>query len=112
MKTKINISLFLISFGVFIYQVSLLRILSVADFYHFAFLIVSIALLGFGISGSFLPFFVSRIKTERLLYIIFSLGFSISAVVSFLAINFIPFDSFKIAWEARQLLYLFIYYLF
>ena len=112
MKTKINISLFLISFGVFIYQVSLLRILSVADFYHFAFLIVSIALLGFGISGSFLPFFVNRIKSERLLYIIFSLGFSISAVVSFLAINFIPFDSFKIAWETRQLLYLFIYYLF
>jgi hypothetical protein len=112
MKIKINISLFLISFALFIYQVSLLRILSVSDFYHFAFLIVSIALLGFGISGSFLPFFIRYIKTERLLYLIFSLGFSISVVVSFLAVNIIPFDSFKIAWEARQLFYLFIYYLF
>lgn len=112
MKIKINISLFLISFSLFIYQVSLLRILSVADFYHFAFLIVSIALLGFGISGSFLPFFVNRVKTERLLYLIFSMCFSVSIVVSFLAVNFIPFDSFKIAWEARQLFYLFIYYLF
>ncbi len=112
MKTKINISLFLISFSLFIYQVSLLRILSVSDFYHFAFLIVSIALLGFGISGSFLPFFIRRIKTERLLYLLFSLGFSLSVVVSYLAVNIIPFDSFKIAWEAVQLFYLFIYYLF
>ncbi len=112
MKIKINISLFLISFSLFIYQVSLLRILSVSDFYHFAFLIVSVALLGFGISGSFLPFFIRRIKSERLLYLIFSLGFSVSVVISYLAVNIIPFDSFKIAWESVQLFYLFIYYLF
>jgi spermidine synthase len=112
MKIKINTSLFLISFSIFIYQVSLLRILSVADFYHFAFLIVSISLLGFGISGSFLPFFVNRIKDEKLLLLIFSLFFSISIVVSYFAINIIPFDSFKIAWEIKQVFYLFVYYLF
>ncbi len=112
MKIKINISLFLISFSVFVYQVCLLRVLSVADFYHFAFLIVSIALLGFGISGSFLPFFVKRIKDESAFYILFSFCFSVSVVASFLVINLVPFDSFKIAWESIQLFYLFIYYLF
>ncbi|MGM0366073.1 MAG: hypothetical protein ACQEP5_06000 [Actinomycetota bacterium] len=112
MKARINISLFLVSFSVFIYQVCLLRVLSVADFYHFAFLIVSVALLGFGISGSFLPFFVNRIKDETLLYLLFSFCFSVSVIVSFLVINLVPFDSFKIAWEASQVFYLFIYYLF
>jgi len=112
MKIRINISLFLISFSVFVYQVCLLRVLSVADFYHFAFLIVSIALLGFGISGSFLPFFVNRIKDKTLLYLLFSFCFSVSVVASFVVINLIPFDSFKIAWEMRQLFYLLVYYLF
>jgi hypothetical protein len=112
MRKKINISLFLISFSVFLYQVCLLRILSVSDFYHFAFLIVSVALLGFGISGSFLYFFINKIRDENLLYIIFSLGFSVSVIISFMAINLIPFDSFKIAWEIKQLFYLLVYYIF
>jgi hypothetical protein len=112
MGKKINISLFLISFSIFLYQVCLLRILSVSDFYHFAFLIVSVALLGFGISGSFLYFFINKIKDKNLLYIIFSLGFSVSVILSFIAINLIPFDSFKIAWEMKQLFYLFVYYIF
>jgi len=112
MRRKINISLFLISFSVFLYQVCLLRILSIADFYHFAFLIVSVALLGFGISGSFLYFFINKIKDSRLLLIIFAFGFSLSVIISFIVINLVPFDSFKIAWEIRQIFYLFIYYLF
>lgn len=112
MKIRINISLFLISFSVFLYQVCLLRLLSIADFYHFAFLIVSVALLGFGISGSFLYFFINRVKEPRLIYLIFSLGYSFSVIISFLVINLIPFDSFKIAWELKQLFYLFIYYIF
>ena len=36
---------------------SLTRLLAVAQFYHFAFLVVSLALLGFGASGSLLTTF-------------------------------------------------------
>jgi len=112
MEKKTNISLFLISFSLFLYQVCLLRIFSISDYYHFAFMIVSIALLGFGISGSFLYFFIGKVKSNRLIALIFSFGFAASIIISFLAINLIPFDSFKIAWETRQLVYLVIYYLF
>ena len=111
-KYKINASLFLVSFAVFLYQICLLRIISVSDYYHFAFLVVSIALLGFGISGSFLYFFTSRIKSDILILLIFSYGFTISIFLSFILINLIPFDSFKIAWEIRQIFYLFAYYFF
>ncbi|MCJ7471217.1 MAG: hypothetical protein MUP02_00170, partial [Actinobacteria bacterium] len=62
MKNRINITLLLLSFALFVYQVCLLRIFSVADYYHFALMIVSISLLGFGISGSFLYFFINRFK--------------------------------------------------
>jgi len=112
MRNKINISLFLISFSIFLYQVCLLRILSISDYYHFAFLIVSTALLGFGISGSFLYFFINKFKDQNFILLLFSFCFSVSVVVSFISINLIPFDSFKIAWEPRQIFYLAAYYLF
>ncbi|MBU4313738.1 MAG: hypothetical protein KJ821_02950 [Actinobacteria bacterium] len=112
MKSKIDISLLLISFSLFLYQVCLLRIFSIADYYHFAFMIVSISLLGFGISGSFLYFFIGKIKNPDLILLIFSFGFSVSIITSFLASNFIPFDSFKIAWEMKQIFYLAVYYIF
>lgn len=92
------------------YQVCLLRIVSVSDYYHFAFLVVSIALLGFGISGSFLYFFTSKIKNKNLILLIFSYCFSVTIFLSYILINLIPFDSFKIAWEIRQVFYLFAYY--
>ena len=107
LSNKINISLFLVSFSMFLYQVCLLRIISIADYYHFAFLIVSIALLGFGASGSFMYFFIGRFKEPGRLLIFFSFCFSASIVVSFLVSNLIPFDSFKIAWELKQVFYLF-----
>ncbi len=112
MKNKVNISLLLLSFALFVYQVCLLRIFSVADYYHFAFMIVSVSLLGFGISGSFLYFFINRFKNPDLILIIFAFGFSVSILISFFVTNLIPFDSFKIAWELRQLWFLAVYYIF
>ena len=111
-RNKVNISLFLISFSIFFYQVCLLRIISVSDYYHFAFLIVSVALLGFGISGSFLYFFIYRLKSPELIKLFFAFSFSLSIFVSFILINQIPFDSFKIAWEIKQIFYLAAYYFF
>jgi len=110
LKPGTNVALLLISFSVFLYQVCLLRIISISDYYHFAFLVISIALLGFGISGSFLYFFTDRIKNHDLLLLVFSFLFTVSIFVSFLLINFIPFDSFRIAWELKQVFYLFAYY--
>jgi len=75
-------------------------------------LIVSTALLGFGISGSFLYFFINKFKDQNFILLLFSFCFSVSVVVSFISINLIPFDSFKIAWEPRQIFYLAAYYLF
>lgn len=109
-RNRINISVFLVSFSVFLYQVCLLRIISLSDYYHFAFLIISIALMGFGISGSSMYFFTRKIKERSLLLSVFAATFTVSIFLSYLLINRIPFDSFKIAWEARQIFYLLAYY--
>src|SRR3990172_8133709 len=44
----------LLSAAVLLSQVALIRVFSIAQFYHFAFLVISLALLGFGASGSLL----------------------------------------------------------
>ena len=51
------LTLFLISAATLTYEITLTRLFSVTQFYHFAFMIVSIALLGFGASGTVLTIF-------------------------------------------------------
>jgi hypothetical protein len=40
-----------------------------------------------------------------------SLAFAVTAVFAYLLINYVPFDSFSIAWDRRQILYLAVYFL-
>jgi hypothetical protein len=49
---RIWLSLFLLSAGTLAFRINLTLLFSVAQFYHFAFMIVSIALLGLSASGT------------------------------------------------------------
>jgi len=111
--------MFLIYFGILLlsaatllFEITLTRVFSVAQWYHFAFMVVSLALLGFGASGSFLSLFPRLVmkKLSHLLMICAAL-FSLGCLGSYLMVNSIPFDSYRVAWESRQLLYLMVYYL-
>jgi len=95
--------LFLLSAATLTFEVNLTRIFSVAQFYHFAFMIVSLALLGFGASGTFLTLF-PRLKERdaaRTLGLL-SWGFALTAIGSYALILYIPFDSFRIAHDWQQ----------
>jgi len=45
------VGIFLLSIATLLLELSLTRVLSVAMFYHFGFLVISTALLGFAVSG-------------------------------------------------------------
>lgn len=88
------------------------RLLAVTQYYHFAFLVVSLALLGYGASGTLLavvPGF-RKIHLNRLLRLS-GLGFTGVVFLAYGVINFIPFDAYSIAWDRRQILFFGIYYL-
>ncbi len=97
------------------FEITLTRLFAIAQGYHFGFLAVSLALLGFGASGTALAVRPSLAHgrtdeiTKRLAYL--ALSFSLGLIVSYLAINYLPFDAYRIAWEPIQLLYLVLYYL-
>lgn len=90
----------LLSAAALMLQVTLTRIFSVAQFYHFAFLIVSLALLGFGASGSLLALW-PRLR-GRQLSAWYGLGFAVTTVLAYLFLNHKPFDSYSIAWDRSQ----------
>jgi hypothetical protein len=96
----------LISAATFLLQLALLRIFAVQQFYHFAFMAISLALLGFGASGSLLSVWGRRLSQLPL-----CLGFGITTVGAYLVINYLPFDSFSIAWDPKQPFYLALYFL-
>lgn len=105
------LSLFLLSAATLTFEINLTRLFSVAQFYHFAFMIVSIALLGFGASGTALAIFPALQNSQpiqRLSQLTFGTGISI--LIAFLLTNWLPFDSFSIAWDSRQVWILILHY--
>jgi len=52
----------LLSAGVLAYEVLLARLFSIVQWHHFAYMVISIALLGYGASGAFLALVGDRLR--------------------------------------------------
>jgi len=104
--------IFLISAATLCLEISLTRYFSISQEYHFAFLVVSIAFLGFGASGSFLSL-LKNLDTYDLDKFLSSssLLFSLTIPSSFLLCNAIPFDFIRLSWDKNQIFLIFLYYL-
>ncbi|MFQ5888300.1 MAG: hypothetical protein ACE5HY_06350, partial [Candidatus Hydrothermarchaeales archaeon] len=107
---RILAGIFLISTAALIFEIALTRVLSVAFWHHFAFLVISIALFGIAASGTFLSLFPVGRELEDSLSL-FSLLFSIIAIGSYAVINTVPFDPFRFFVDKAQVLLIFLYYL-
>src|SRR5713101_6833162 len=113
-------TLLLVSAAVLADEVVLVRAFSIGQWYHFAYMVISIALLGFGASGTLLAALAQR-KTNfaaagapRVYSGWFALSatvFALALPVSFALAQKIPFDPFLIVWDRQELLYLGCYYL-
>jgi len=108
--------IFFFSTSVLLFELSLMRVFSILQWNYLAFMIISIAFLGYGASGTFLSVFSSILKRAegKNLYkylLFFSLLFSLGSLLSILVISKVPFDLYRVITDRYQLLYLVIYYL-
>ena len=104
---------FLLSASVLAFEVSLMRMLLVAGWHHFAFLVISVALLGFGTSGVFLYLFRRRIVPRGRQWL-FGLTLAAAAAMPICAaiVQTIPIESrFLPALLVRQASWWFLYWL-
>jgi predicted membrane-bound spermidine synthase len=107
------LGIFLLSLATLLLELSLTRVLSVALWYHFGFLVISTALLGFGTSGVVLALW-RRLREEISLdhaLAMLALLFGVLTVVCFWLMQRIPFDPFSLFSDKRQLAFMPLYYI-
>jgi hypothetical protein len=112
MKFRLFAGIFFISATTLCLQISLTRFFSISQQYHFAFLVVSIAFLGYGSAGSFLSLFQKWIDTDEKKFLpTAAILFSLTIFASFLVCKSIPLDIIKLSWDATQIIFILLYYL-
>ncbi len=93
------------------YQVALMRILSIAQWHHFAYMIISISMLGFGASGTALSLFRHRIQPKAVSILRWSaLCVTFSLVPVYIFSQSIPFETYQLLSQPGQFRYLLMLY--
>ena len=98
---------FLISSAAIGYEILLMRLLSIVQWHHFAYMIISLALLGYGASGTVIA--LGRRVLEPRFALVFAtsgLLFSVTMVACFAIGQRVPFNALEVVWNPRQLIYL------
>src|SRR4029077_5396487 len=79
----------------------------IVSWHHFAYMILSIALLGFGASGTTLALAQRKLLPHfRAVFAVSAALFAVTAIASFAAAIRLPFNPLAIVWDARQLFWL------
>ena len=107
------IGIILLSLATLLLELALTRVLSVSNWYHFGFLVVSTALLGFGTAGVTLSLW-RKLREEFplddcLSYL--SMIFAFVCLASFALMQRVPFRPFELLLDRWQFLYGPLYYL-
>ncbi|UCD59042.1 MAG: hypothetical protein JSV16_08090, partial [Candidatus Hydrogenedentota bacterium] len=96
---RASVGIFLLAMSVLMLEVTLTRVFSVMSWHHFAYLIISLAFLGFGAASSFLTIshrFAGRGINDRILGQ-YALAFSLSSILGFasaIRVRFYPLDAY------------------
>ena len=116
------LSVALLAGSIIAYEITLVRLFSIAQWHHFAHMIISLALLGFGASGTAISLtqrwlMGNRWKSDEVTrrfhntYTICGLLYSISLVGCFVVHQYVPFNPLMLVWQPSQALSLFALYL-
>ncbi|MEN8168498.1 MAG: SAM-dependent methyltransferase [Pseudomonadota bacterium] len=96
-------SVLLISAAALAYEVLLMRLFSIIQWHHFAYMMISLALLGYGVSGTFLTFLGHRLKPHfSVAFVANAVLFGISSIICFLLAQQLPFNTLEMFWEPNQ----------
>lgn len=114
MNKRIYLSLGLLSASLIAFQLALMQLISAVQWNHFAYMVISIALLGFGASGTFLTLtrkWFERYADFALSLLMILTGVSMSGIILFSSALFGRFDTYLIFVDFSNVKYLFLSYL-
>ena len=103
--SRVQTSIFFLSMALIAYEILLIKIFTIQYWYHFAYLIISIALLGFGASGTFIFIFRGALKKRALSVIYYApVIFLFSIWLSLYLSRIIAFNPLMMAWRIGEIL--------
>jgi hypothetical protein len=101
-----------VSAAVLALELALMRALSISRRHHFAYLVMSLALLGFGASGTWLALLGPRRRTDLITWNRWlTLGLALSITLCYRLADALPIDMRYLLYSFQQLLYLLAYQL-
>ena len=109
---RLLIATLLVSAAAIGYEILLMRVLSIVQWHHFAYMIISLALLGYGASGTFIAVLRRRLEPRfETAFAASALLFSVAMLVCFIIAQRLPFNALEIVWDPGQFLNLSTLYL-
>lgn len=84
------------------YEILLVRVFAIEQFHHFAYMAISIAMLGFGTSGTWLALMRPEPETSRRWFVWTAVLVSPSLIASIALVHLIPLDSVQLLWDPGQ----------
>jgi len=98
----LTLSVGLLAGAALAYEVLLVRLFAILQWHHFAYMVISLALLGFGASGTLVS--LLRAPLLRHFGVVFpgaALAFAIGAPLLFLIAQRVPVDALELLWSPR-----------
>ncbi len=102
---RYSISISLLAAAVISFELGLMQVFSITQWYHFAYMAISVAMLGFGAAGTFLALFEKRLtgRFEQVFPLLFFLCSMAMPVASILAQHSsVRFDTYLLFNDIRQ----------
>lgn len=106
------IAIALVSAAALAYEILLMRLFAIALWHHFAYMIISLALLGYAASGALVSVAQAGVRRHfAALFAAAAAAFGVAAIGCFALAQRVPFNPLEILWDAQQPLYLSVVYL-
>jgi hypothetical protein len=97
------VAISLLSASTLAYEVLLMRLFSIIQWHHFAYMIISVALLGYGLGGALVAVAQDALKARyAIAFVIAAASFGITALASFLLAQRVAFDPLELLWDPEQ----------
>ena len=102
----------LLSAAAIAYEILLTRLFAIALWHHFAYMVISLALLGYGASGTFLAFVRHRLQARfGASFAALAVFFGFATIGCYALAWRLPFNPLEVIWDWRQQVYLAAMYL-
>ena len=85
------------------YEIVLMRLLSIVLWHHFAYMIISVAMLGYGAAGAFVALAQRRLVPRfAAAFTVGAAAFGVTALAAFLLAQRVEFNPLEMLWDWRQ----------